>query len=152
DMGLDIARTLLSACKSAGLSYIFKASFDKANRSSISSPRGPGLERGLEWISSIPKELNIPCTTAIHEPAHAAPAAPAVAPLQPPAFLARQPALLFAAGQAAARNSRAVNIKKGQFLSPGEMAGPLRKVAEAGCTNTMCTERGTFFGYGRLVN
>ncbi|MBS0192116.1 MAG: 3-deoxy-8-phosphooctulonate synthase [Phycisphaerales bacterium] len=151
-MGLEIGTAVRDACRAAGLSYIFKASFDKANRSSVASPRGPGLERGLEWISSIARELGVPSTTDIHSPEQAEPAALAVDILQIPAFLCRQTDLLFAAGKAAATHKRAVNVKKGQFLSPGEMAGPHRKLAEAGCTNTMSTERGTFFGYGRLVN
>lgn len=152
EMGFEIGRTLQDACKSLGLSYIFKASFDKANRSSISSPRGPGLERGLDWISSIAKELNVPSTTDIHAPEQAEPVAQKINLLQIPAFLCRQTDLLFAAGKSAAAHNRAVNVKKGQFLSPGEMSGPIRKLAEAGCSNSMCTERGTFFGYGRLVN
>ncbi len=152
EMGLEIAGTLNAACKSAGLSYIFKASFDKANRSSVSSPRGPGLEKGLDWIASIGRELSVPTTTDIHDPSQAEPAARGIDLIQIPAFLCRQTDLLFAAGKAAAEHRRAVNVKKGQFLSPGEMTGPVRKLAEAGCTNVMCTERGTFFGYGRLVN
>ncbi|MBL8887312.1 MAG: 3-deoxy-8-phosphooctulonate synthase [Phycisphaerales bacterium] len=152
EMGLEIGRTVRDACKAHGLSYIFKASFDKANRSSVSSPRGPGLEKGLDWIASIAKELGVPCTTDIHAPEQAEPAARQIDLLQIPAFLCRQTDLLFAAGKSAAAHNRAVNVKKGQFLSPGEMTGPHRKLAESGCSNTMSTERGTFFGYGRLVN
>lgn len=151
-LGQDIAGTLRAACDNAGLTYIFKASFDKANRSSINSARGPGLERGLEWIARIAADHRVPCTTDIHEPSHADPAARAVDILQIPAFLCRQTDLLVAAGRAAAAHGRAVNVKKGQFLSPQEMAGPIRKLAEAGCENVMLTERGTFFGYNRLVN
>lgn len=152
DMGLEIGRTLRDACRASGLSYIFKASFDKANRSSVSSPRGPGLEKGLDWIASIAKELGVPSTTDIHAPEQAEPVARVIDLLQIPAFLCRQTDLLFAAGKSASTHNRAVNIKKGQFLSPGEMTGPHRKLAESGCLNTMSTERGTFFGYGRLVN
>lgn len=152
EMGLSIGRTLRDACREAGLSYIFKASFDKANRSSIASARGPGLETGVEWIASIAAELGVPCTTDIHEPAQAEPAAGRIDLLQIPAFLCRQTDLLVAAGRAAATHGRAVNVKKGQFLSPGEMSGPVRKLAETNCHNVMLTERGTFFGYGRLVN
>jgi len=152
ELGLTIGRALQRACADAGLAYVFKASFDKANRSSIRSPRGPGLERGLAWIAEIRAELGVPATTDIHEPAHAEPAAEALDLLQIPAFLCRQTDLLSAAGEAAARHGRAVNVKKGQFLSPGEMGGPVRKLAEAGCRNVLLTERGTFFGYGRLVN
>lgn len=152
EMGLEIGRAVRDACLGAGLSYIFKASFDKANRSSIRSARGPGLERGLGWIARIGKELGVPTTTDIHEPAQAEPAARGVDLLQIPAFLCRQTDLLKAAGEAAARHGRGVNVKKGQFLAPHEMGGPVRKLAEAGCTNVMLTERGTTFGYGRLIN
>jgi 2-dehydro-3-deoxyphosphooctonate aldolase (KDO 8-P synthase) len=141
-----------SVCESLGLSYIFKASFDKANRSSIRSARGPGLERGLEWLAAIRAELGVPATTDIHEPAQAEPVARVVDILQIPAFLCRQTDLLVAAGHAASMLGRAVNVKKGQFMAPAEMTGAVRKLAEAGCTNVMLTERGTFFGYGRLIN
>lgn len=152
ELGLQVATALRDACAPAGLPLIFKASYDKANRSSIASARGPGLERGLGWLADIGKRLNLPITTDIHEPDHAEPAARLVDILQIPAFLCRQTDLLAAAGQAAASHGRAVNVKKGQFLSPGEMAGPVRKLAEAGCTNVLLTERGTTFGYHRLVN
>lgn len=152
ELGVQIGSVVRDACRRLGLAYVFKASFDKANRSSIASPRGPGPEKGLEWIASIGRELGVPTTTDIHEPAQAEPAARAVDLLQIPAFLCRQTDLLLAAGQSAARHARAVNIKKGQFLSPGEMSGPVRKLGEAGCHNLLLTERGTFFGYGRLVN
>ena len=152
DLGLTIARTLKSACAHAGLPLIFKASFDKANRSSIRSPRGPGIEQGLAWLGQIKRDVGVPITTDIHEPAHALPAAAVVDLLQLPAFLCRQTDLLLAAGEAAAAHQRAVNVKKGQFLSPHEMAQPVKKLAEAGCGNVMLTERGTTFGYGRLVN
>jgi 2-dehydro-3-deoxyphosphooctonate aldolase (KDO 8-P synthase) len=152
ELGMEIGRTVRDLCRGLGLSYIFKASFDKANRTSIDSPRGPGLEQGLAWIARIGRELGVPTTTDIHDPTQAEPAARAIDLLQIPAFLCRQTDLLVAAGRAAAAHSRGVNVKKGQFVSPGEMAGPLGKLAEAGCTNVMLTERGTFFGYGRLVN
>ena len=152
ELGLMVGHTLKDTCASRGLGYVFKASFDKANRSSIRSARGPGLVKGLEWLRRIGDELAVPVTTDIHEPAHAGPAAEAVDLLQIPAFLCRQTDLLFAAGEAGARHGRAVNVKKGQFMSPGEMSGAVRKLAEAGTSNVMLTERGTFFGYGRLVN
>jgi 2-dehydro-3-deoxyphosphooctonate aldolase (KDO 8-P synthase) len=152
DLGLTVGRELKVICTKLGLSYVFKASFDKANRSSIRSPRGPGLEQGLAWLGQIRSQLGVPITTDIHEPAQAGPAARVVDLLQIPAFLCRQTDLLSEAGQAAAKHGRAVNVKKGQFLSPGEMAGAVRKLTEAGCTNVLLTERGTFFGYGRLVN
>lgn len=152
ELGLEIGRAVQRTCRDLGLAYIFKASFDKANRSSIDSPRGPGLERGLEWLSRIGRELGVPTTTDIHEPDQAEPAARAVDLIQIPAFLCRQTDLLIAAGQAAATHGRAVNVKKGQFVSPEEMRGPVKKLAQAGCERVVLTERGTFFGYGRLVN
>jgi 2-dehydro-3-deoxyphosphooctonate aldolase (KDO 8-P synthase) len=150
--GLAIGTLVRDACRTLGLSYIFKASFDKANRSSIRSPRGPGLEKGLEWIHQIGQRLGVPTTTDIHEPEQAAHVAQAIDLIQIPAFLCRQTDLLLAAGEAAAKHSRGVNVKKGQFLSPVEMGGAVRKLTEAGCANVMLTERGTFFGYHRLVN
>lgn len=152
ELGLQIGQVVRDACRGLGLSYIFKASFDKANRSSIRSPRGPGLEQGVAWIAAIGRELGVPTTTDIHEPDQAAPVAEAIDLLQIPAFLCRQTDLLVAAGRAAASHTRGVNVKKGQFMSPGEMGGAVKKLAEAGCGNVMLTERGTFFGYGRLVN
>lgn len=152
ELGLDIGRALRDACATLGLSYVFKASFDKANRSSIRSARGPGLERGLEWLSHIRETLKVPVTTDIHDHSQAEPVARALDLLQIPAFLCRQTDLLIAAGEAAQKHGRAINVKKGQFLSPTEMAGPVRKLAEAGCENILLTERGTFFGYNRLVN
>jgi len=152
ELGLTIGTHLRDTCVELGLSYIFKASFDKANRSSIRSPRGPGIERGLAWLNEIKETLAVPITTDIHDPGQAEPAAQVVDLLQIPAFLCRQTDLLSAAGEAAAKHHRGVNVKKGQFMSPGEMAGAVRKLAEAGCNNTMMCERGTFFGYGRLVN
>lgn len=152
DQAMEIGRVMRDACRRLGLSYVFKASFDKANRSSISSPRGPGLERGLKWIADIRESLGVPATTDIHEASQAEPAAQSVDLLQIPAFLCRQTDLLLAAGQAAGPLGRGVNVKKGQFMAPAEMAGAVRKLAEAGCANVMLTERGTFFGYNRLVN
>lgn len=152
ELGLSIGRSLAPICRELGLSYIFKASFDKANRSSVNSARGPGLEQGLAWLKTIRAELGVPVTTDIHEAEQAEPAAGIVDLLQIPAFLCRQTDLLIAAGQAAAEMGRGVNVKKGQFMSPSEMSGAVRKLGEAGCGNVMLTERGTFFGYGRLVN
>ncbi len=152
ELGLTIGRVLKSACETSGLHYVFKASFDKANRSSINSPRGPGIERGVAWIAEIGRTLNVPTTTDIHETAHASTVAQHIDLLQIPAFLCRQTDLLAAAGHAAATFGRGVNVKKGQFLPPHDMAGPVKKLAEAGCSNVLLTERGTTFGYGRLVN
>ncbi len=152
ELGLEIGLRVQQACEAAGLPFIFKASYDKANRSSIRSPRGPGLERGVAWLVAIGQKLGCPVTTDIHDPSQAEPVSVGVDLLQIPAFLCRQTDLLIAAGEAAARHGRGVNVKKGQFMSPGEMGGAVRKLAEAGCANVMLTERGTFFGYGRLVN
>lgn len=149
---MTIGETVRDACAQLGLPYIFKASFDKANRTSITSARGPGVENGLATLARVRSALGVPATTDIHSPEQAGVAAEAVDILQIPAFLCRQTDLLVAAGKAAASKGRAVNVKKGQFLSPAEMIGPVNKLAQAGCTNVMLTERGTFFGYGRLVN
>lgn len=152
ELGLHVGRTVRDACRDLGLQYVFKASFDKANRSSIASPRGPGLAQGVAWIARIGHELGVPTTTDLHEPTQAEPVAAQVDLLQIPAFLCRQTDLLLAAGRAAAAHQRGVNVKKGQFVAPQEMVGPVRKLRESGCANVMLTERGTFFGYGRLVN
>lgn len=152
DLAVRIGETVRDACLALGLQYIFKASFDKANRTSITSPRGPGAENGLATLARVRARLGVPVTTDVHAPEQAGPAAESVDLLQIPAFLCRQTDLLVACGGAAKSAGRAVNVKKGQFLSPGEMVGPINKLAQAGCTNTMLTERGTFFGYNRLVN
>ncbi|MEX0876740.1 MAG: 3-deoxy-8-phosphooctulonate synthase [Phycisphaerales bacterium] len=152
ELGLEVGRHCKSVCDSLGLPYIFKASFDKANRSSIKSKRGIGLDQGLEHFAAIKHELGVPTTTDIHQPYQAEAIAEVVDLIQIPAFLCRQTDLVVASAQAAQARGRGVNIKKGQFLSPGEMAGPVRKATEAGCENLMLTERGTFFGYHRLVN
>jgi len=152
DLGLRVGETVRDACAALGLGYVFKASFDKANRSSVSSARGPGLEAGLDSLVRLRERLGVPVTTDVHLPEQAEAVAQAVDLLQVPAFLCRQTDLLAAVGAAAARHRRGVNVKKGQFLSPAEMLGPVRKLAAAGCANVMLTERGTFFGYNRLVN
>ena len=151
DLGLTVGRAIRAACEQAGLPYVFKASFDKANRSSAGSPRGPGLEQGLEWLATIGQELGCPVTTDIHLPEQAEAVADVASIVQIPAFLCRQSDLLEAAAKAAAPKGLVVNVKKGQFLSPAEMLGPIKKLHEAGCDNAMLTERGTFFGYHRLV-
>lgn len=152
ELGLEVGRHCKAVCESLGLPYIFKASFDKANRSSINSKRGIGIEQGLEHFQAIKQELEVPTTTDIHEPDQADAIAEVVDLIQIPAFLCRQTDLVVASSKAAQAHGKGVNIKKGQFLSPREMAGPVRKATEAGCDNLMLTERGTFFGYHRLVN
>ena len=152
DLALRIGRTVHSACQTLGLTFIFKASFDKANRTSAHSKRGTGIEQGLEILAKVRRELGVPITTDVHLPEQAAAVAEVVDVLQIPAFLCRQTDLLVACAEAAAHRGRAVNIKKGQFLSPKEMLGPLGKVRAAGCNQVIVTERGTFFGYHQLVN
>lgn len=152
DLALAVGQRMKAVCQSLGLQYIFKASFDKANRSSIRSPRGPGLEKGMEQLAAIGAEIGCPTTTDIHLPEQAEPVAEVVDLVQIPAFLSRQTDLLLAAGECATKFGRAVSVKKGQFMSPSEMAGPVRKLAEAGCDNVLLIDRGTFFGYHRLVN
>ncbi len=144
---LEIGKVLSQACARLGMVYVFKASFDKANRSSASSARGPGLRVGCDRIKAIGAALGVPTTTDIHEPGHAAHAATCVDILQIPAFLSRQTDLLAAAGA----TGRIVNVKKGQFMAPAEMKGAVEKTRAAGASGVMVTERGTFFGYHRLV-
>jgi len=144
----EIADRLLEIGQDSGVGIIFKASFDKANRSSISSFRGPGLEKGLEILSAVRTKSKLPVMTDVHEPAQAAPVGEVVDCLQVPAFLCRQTDLLCAC----ARTGKAVNVKKGQFLSPDEMKNVVEKIHACGNEKIMLTERGTFFGYNRLVN
>lgn len=144
----QIGFTLRDICRDLGLAFIFKASYDKANRSSAASPRGPGVEPGLDELERLRSELSVPVTTDVHEPAHALRAASAVDLLQVPAFLCRQTDLL----TACAETGKPVNVKKGQFLAPTEMAQVVDKLRSNGCSQIMLTERGTFFGYHRLVN
>jgi 2-dehydro-3-deoxyphosphooctonate aldolase (KDO 8-P synthase) len=151
-MCLEIGRVVQKACASHGLGYVFKASFDKANRTSLTSPRGPGVEEGLGHLRAVRDELGVPVTTDVHAPEQAGAVAGVVDLLQIPAFLCRQTDLLTAVAREAGAQGKGVNIKKGQFLSPSEMVGPVGKVRDAGCSSIVLTERGTFFGYNRLVN
>jgi len=144
---LSTARAVAGACAKAGLPAIFKASFDKANRTSVSSYRGPGLDEGLQILQRVKGETGLAVLTDIHEPAQAGPAAEICDVLQIPAFLCRQTDLLVAAG----RTGRAVNIKKGQFLAPSDMGYAAEKVASTGNESILLTERGTSFGYHNLV-
>lgn len=157
DQCLEIALTVKVICDGLGLPYVFKASFDKANRSSANSFRGPGMVDGLAVLKRVRTEVGVPVLTDVHEPVQARPVAEVVDVLQIPAFLARQTDLLVAAG----RTGRVINVKKGQFMSPQEMALATEKVRSAADGHTgspakpspvMLTERGTFFGYNRLVN
>jgi 2-dehydro-3-deoxyphosphooctonate aldolase (KDO 8-P synthase) len=146
-MTLDVAQTFAGVCASLGMPYIFKASFDKANRSSVKSFRGPGLEQGMAMLSAVKDRFGVPVITDIHEPYQAAPVAEVADILQLPAFLSRQTDLV----QAMANTGKAVNIKKAQFLSPGEMGNILHKFEEAGNDQLILCERGTSFGYNNLV-
>ena len=148
ELTLEIARQLKAFAGAAGLPLVFKASFDKANRTSGGSYRGLGLAGGLKVLAEVRETLGLPVTTDIHESVQADPVAAVADVLQIPAFLARQTDLLVAA----ARTGKAVNVKKGQFMAPSDMRNVVRKLAEAGARNVLLTERGTFFGYGRLVN
>ncbi|HEY1866599.1 MAG TPA: 3-deoxy-8-phosphooctulonate synthase [Candidatus Acidoferrales bacterium] len=144
---MRMAERLLKIATAARVPFIFKASYDKANRSSLSSYRGPGLSAGLNVLRKIKERLDIPILTDIHEPAQAAAAAEVCDVLQVPAFLSRQTDLLIAAG----RTGRVVNLKKGQFLAPWEMGNAVQKVASTGNRQIILTERGASFGYNNLV-
>jgi 2-dehydro-3-deoxyphosphooctonate aldolase (KDO 8-P synthase) len=148
DLTRRIALRLVEITAALGVPLIFKASFDKANRTSKASYRGPGLEGGLKVFEQIKAETGLPVTTDVHETHQAAPIAQVVDLLQIPAFLARQTDLL----EAAATTGRPVNVKKGQFMAPWDMKHVVAKLAEAGAAGCLLTERGTTFGYGRLVN
>ena len=144
---LRTARAVALAGQAAGLAVVFKASFDKANRTSLTSYRGPGPTAGLEVLADVRRETGLPVLTDIHHPDQAELAAEACDIVQIPAFLCRQTDLLLAAG----RTGRAVNIKKGQFLAPGDMRHVVDKVASTGNERILLTERGTSFGYRNLV-
>ena len=143
----DLAGRLVDIARRAGTPFIFKASYDKANRTSGRSFRGPGLDEGLRVLAGIKSRFGVPVLTDIHEPAHARPAADVADVLQIPAFLCRQTDLLVAA----ARTGRIVNIKKGQFLAPDDVTHAVAKVVDAGNSRVLVTERGTSFGYHNLV-
>ncbi len=148
DLCLQIAGRLVQIAESTGVGIIFKASFDKANRSSISSFRGPGLSHGMKILAKVRAKTGLPVMTDIHEPAQAAEAAQTVDCLQVPAFLCRQTDLLCAC----AGTGQPVSVKKGQFLSPAEMGNVVEKIRACKNDKVILTERGTFFGYNRLVN
>lgn len=146
DEALYIAERMKTMCESFGFGYIFKASFDKANRTSINSFRGPGIDKGLAWLGEIGARLDIPVVTDIHEPEQAAKAAEFVDLLQIPAFLSRQTDLLVAAS----RTGKPLNIKKAQFMAPEDMRSVVGKCREAGNDDLILCERGTMFGYHEL--
>jgi 2-dehydro-3-deoxyphosphooctonate aldolase (KDO 8-P synthase) len=148
DLTLSIAARLKDMTAGLPLRLVFKASFDKANRTSAAAYRGGGLEAGLQVLQRVKAETGLPVTTDIHDASQAAPAADVCELLQIPAFLCRQTDLLVAAG----KTGRAVNVKKGQFVAPWDMKHAIAKLESAGCRDILLCERGTFFGYGRLVN
>lgn len=147
DHALMIASPLAAACSEAGLGFVFKASYDKANRTSLSGRRGPGLEAGLEMLAEVRRRCACPVLTDIHTPEQCALAAEAVDIIQIPAFLCRQTDLLIAAGETGA----VVNVKKGQFLAPWDMQNVVDKITSTGNRRILLTERGSSFGYNTLV-
>jgi 2-dehydro-3-deoxyphosphooctonate aldolase (KDO 8-P synthase) len=147
DLNLEVGRSLARLADDLDLPIVFKASFDKANRSKLESPRGPGLEAGLERLARVKAETGLPVVTDIHEPRQAAAVARVVDVIQIPAFLCRQTDLVVAAGE----TGRAVNIKKGQWMAPEEMRAAVEKARAAGASAVAVTERGTAHGYGDLV-
>lgn len=148
DLTLSIAQRLREISDRVKMPCVFKASFDKANRTSHTGFRGIGLEEGLKILERVGQETGLPTTTDIHLPEQAAPVAEVCSLLQVPAFLARQTDLLLAA----AKTNRPVNVKKGQFMAPGDMQYVVEKLRAGEAAGIMLCERGTFFGYGRLVN
>lgn len=144
---MDTAGRVAEIVRSLGMPYVFKSSFDKANRTSISSFRGPGLEKGLAVLARVRTEIGVPVLTDVHTEQQATEAGTVVDVLQIPAFLCRQTDLLIAA----ANTGRVVNVKKGQFLSPAEMENVVKKVEECGSRRLLLTERGSSFGYNNLV-
>ncbi len=147
DLVMEVAKKMKEITDKLGIKYVFKSSFDKANRSSINSFRGPGLEKGLEILSRVKEKYNVPIATDIHEPFQCKEASKVIDILRIPAFLCRQTDLLIAAGE----TGKAVNIKKGQFLAPWDMKNVVKKFEEIGNPNIMLCERGSTFGYNNLV-
>ncbi|SOC56656.1 2-dehydro-3-deoxyphosphooctonate aldolase (KDO 8-P synthase) [Chromohalobacter canadensis] len=147
EMALEVAEAYVEVTQRLGMPYVFKSSFDKANRSSIHSYRGPGLEKGLEWLAEIKSRFGVPVITDVHEPWQAKPVAEVADVIQLPAFLARQTDLVVALAETGA----AINIKKPQFIAPHEMRHIIRKCEEAGNSRLILCERGSSFGYNNLV-
>jgi 2-dehydro-3-deoxyphosphooctonate aldolase (KDO 8-P synthase) len=147
DHALDMSGALSEMAKKLGIGLIYKTSYDKANRTSSDSPRGVGLDEALKVFTDIKKETGLPVLTDVHDPGHCAAAADVVDVLQIPAFLCRQTDLLIAAGN----TGKAINVKKGQFLAPWDMANVVKKIEDTGNTHVMVCERGASFGYNTLV-
>ncbi|WP_373653883.1 MULTISPECIES: 3-deoxy-8-phosphooctulonate synthase [unclassified Schlesneria] len=152
ELVMQIARKLAEISESKGVQIVFKSSFDKANRTSVDSFRGPGLERGLEILAKVRAETGLPLTTDVHEPAQAEPTAEVCQILQIPAFLARQTDLVEAVAKSTAQHGGIINVKKPQFIAPEDMVHVVKKCEASGNQNVLLTERGTMFGYGRLIN
>lgn len=152
ELVLEVARRLADVSASRNVQIVFKSSFDKANRTSVDSFRGPGLQRGLEILARVREETGLPLLTDVHEPSQAEPAAAVCQVVQIPAFLARQTDLVEAVAAATARHHGVINVKKPQFVAPEDMVHVVRKCESFGNPNVLLTERGTMFGYGRLVN
>lgn len=148
DSAIEIASVIADSASKLGLQFVFKASFDKANRTSIDSKRGPGIQVGLDILKAVKENVGVPVTTDIHLPAQAKQVGAICELIQIPAFLARQTDLICAA----ASTGRAVNVKKGQFMAPADMSHVVGKLKSSGCEKVLLCERGTFFGYGKLVN
>ena len=148
ELCLKVARSLRKTCERLGVTYIFKASYDKANRTSGKSRRGPGLEKGLQILRAVREKVNVPVLTDVHDEVQARAAAEVVDVIQIPAFLCRQTDLI----ESASRTSAIVNLKKGQFLSPQEMGQVVKKAEAAGGKMMFVTDRGTTFGYNNLVS
>jgi len=144
---LDIAGEAAEICRELQIGYVFKTSYDKANRSSVSGFRGPGLATGLAWLQTVQKQLQVPVLSDVHQTDQVGPAAEVLDGLQIPAFLCRQTDLIVAAAQ----TQKPVNIKKGQFMAPWDMAQAVMKVQSTGNNQVLLTERGSSFGYNRLV-
>lgn len=147
ELAFEIAEQYIDICERLGIGYVFKASFDKANRSSLHSFRGPGLEQGVDWLGQIKEKLQVPIITDVHEPYQAQPVAEVADIIQLPAFLSRQTDLV----EAMAKTDAIINIKKAQFLAPHEMRHIVNKCLEAGNDKLILCERGSAFGYNNLV-
>ena len=152
ELVLQVAHRLAELAQAKNVQIVFKSSFDKANRTSGDSFRGPGLTRGLEILQKVRETTGLPVTTDVHDPSQAEPAAKVCKILQIPAFLARQTDLVEAVAEATARHGGIINVKKPQFIAPEDMVHVVKKCEAFGNPNVLLTERGTMFGYGRLVN
>lgn len=152
DLVMQTAEHLKSLSEKLQFQLVYKASFDKANRTSRESFRGPGIQQGMQWLEEVKQTFNVPVTTDIHEKEQCQPAAEVCDILQIPAFLARQTDLIFAAAEACEAKGRTINVKKPQFIAPEDIEHVVTKIRSCDLKNILLTERGTTFGYGRLVN